>query len=576
MRILFFFFFLFSSLFAETYIGCKPEKRLHETQRPWRSLSEMWPNKNPYPLTIAHPEHHYAINEKISDRVPVIESNGTVWNKRFTIATRENASTFIQNIICGIENEKDRYSWTETIEFICDITFCKVEDTTMVQDTICVNTPASFPFKGHYFITYQGLAVQTLNSSNLCPTSPSGRKEYTIYTDGETGQEQILCPNTCESRGIPNGGNTTCSAGGCNASTDQSGAINPNLMGTSGGIGGGSGGGFGSGAGGSGAGGGGGDFFPDSLSDTSKVTPPDWENTTCNPWDCFCDGWTFIGLTSRGASIYNASTGASGLCPIPMFVEPPAHIVSQCRVDWQNCKFSKTDKDSTVYQEPDTLLTSQDTVYMQSLDDINATLKAIDFNQNNNFTNLKEFMEYNTFNVDFTDLQNTLESLELSADVNVDIPQFEFPDSIYYDYDTESMQDLETFYSESYTLDSLELSEKFNRYADSASYAVEAGFIDSLNLGQFQELTDTLQNLVNPFLSVLPSGNNSSCPSVFSTPKNLELYGGQQVSLDISFICTPKLAGMNVIELSRIILRFIVSIGCFFMILKAVNLIKSE
>jgi uncharacterized membrane protein YgcG len=436
------------------------------------------------------------------------------------------------------------------------------------QDTLCVNIPLSISAqlgtsaRAYYVKNEDGSLTKILNEGNsdrLCSKSiEQGTGETKVINNlvGPDGENYgTFCQGSCESAGLSNGGQISCNTFGCHESNNQSGSINPNDYGAgSGDFGAGTGGGFGSG-GGSGGGDGSG-IIGDSVPpiDTSS-SAPSWSDgcMVLNLQTCTCDGFTYVGSSGNTATVYNHKTGQTGTCGLDFTPE-----VSSCPVDWTTCNFKKSSNDTTNYNIDSMRVDSSgdwEYNYFPILSEINASIKALDYNQNSNAKDMQNF-----FN-NYTGSSFGGGGSGGSWDTTI----LEFPDT---------------------NIDMSNWMDSINDWREQASGLIDAmgvfsldSFVSDTNInydtnevvGEIldvaKSITDSAAYLFNIDFSDL--GGSSNCPAFLSQTRYIELYTGTQVPIDYSYLCTIEIFGKPLFELIRVVLRLLVSLSCAFAIFKA-------
>lgn len=442
-------------------------------------------------------------------------------------------------------------------------------------DTLCVNIPLSISAqlgtsaRAYYVKNEDGSLSKILNDGNadrLCAKSiEQGTGEVNVINNlvGPDGENYgTFCLGSCESAGQSNGGQISCNIFGCHESNDQGGAINPNDYGSQNSdFGAGTGGGFGSG-GGSGGGDGSG-IIGDSIPPQDSIpSAPSWSDgcQVLNLQTCTCDGFTYVGSSNMTATVYNHKTGQSGSCSVEPFPE-----VASCPVDWSTCNFKKTPQDTSSYAF-DSLRTDSlgdwEYNYFPILQEINNSIKALDYNQNSNAKDMQNFFNnYKGTNFEGTPKKDTT----IINITNNDTTIVELPDeSIDFDFIYDSIANWnssinkvkDTLSSFSYFNPEigqdleLDTSGSIGRIISTASTIIDSGKVSfPLNLQSFS--------------------GQSNCPAFMTQSREIKTFVGSSHSFNFSFMCDVRIFGKELFALIRAGLRLLVSISCAWMIFKA-------
>jgi len=440
-----------------------------------------------------------------------------------------------------------------------------------ILDTVCVNIPLSISAqlgtsaRSYYEKSPDGTLKKILNDGNdetLCrKSSDVGTGDITIINNliGPDGTNYgTFCQGSCESVGQSNGGAVTCSGIGCHESHDQTGAINPNNYGGgSGDFGAGTGGGFGSG-GGSGSGSGG--FVGDSLGLDTSETSNSWAGgcNVLNLQTCTCDGFTYVGSSGNTATVYNHSTGQTGTCGLDFMPE-----VATCPVDWTTCTFKKNSNDTTDYKIDSMRVDSSgdwEYNYYPILGEINASIKALDFNQNSNAKDMKNFFEnYKGSNFEGIPKQDTT----IINITNRDTSIIDFPDTTINHGFGDSVANWRQNVSQ--VVDSLESFTFFN--PDTTALEIDtSGAINGI-IGKLTPIIEDGKTLFPLDFSSFSGASN--CPAFLSRGLELKTYVGSSHSFSYGTLCQTRIFGKEIFALIRSVLRLLVSVGCAWVIFKA-------
>lgn len=464
-----------------------------------------------------------------------------------------------------------RYEWRCTSQEEID----SLLNSLTVKDTICLNIPASIAAqlgtgaRAYYEKDEDGNLKKILNAENaadLCRRAIAqgeGEVQWLDNLMGPDGENYgSFCVGSCESQNIDNGGVTSCNEFGCRGTEAE--GVNPNDYtagsGTGGAFGGGTGGGFGSGGGG-GAGGESGAIGDSLYKDTSEV-PVDF-GSGCKIFDpilCNCDDYVYTGNSGGRAHLYNHRTGLTGSCAIDYLPEYPS-----CPVDFNNCSFPKTLND-TNFTPPDSVFF--DTAsgitqlnYFPILNDINSSIKALDFNQNNNAKSMQDFFNNYTGTAFGSNKADTTIINITSKDTTiVNLPE----GSVDYDFIYDSIGGWKSSINK--IRDTLSSFSFFN--PDSSSY-IE---IDtSGSVGRIVTIASSIidSGKINfPFNLQSFSGQNN-CPAFMMQGREIKTYIGSSHSFNYSSVCDVRIFGKELFALIRTALRLLISISCAWIIFKA-------
>lgn len=441
-------------------------------------------------------------------------------------------------------------------------------------DTLCVNIPLSISAqlgtsaRAYYVKNEDGSLTKILNDGNsdrLCSKAiEQGTGETKVINNlvGPNGEDYgTFCQGSCESAGISNGGQISCNTFGCHESNNQSGSINPNdYGGGSGDFGAGTGGGFGSG-GGSGGGSGSG-LIGDSIPPVDTTfSAPSWSDgcMVLNLQTCTCDGFTYVGSSGNSATVYNNKTGQTGVCGLDYTPE-----VSSCPIDWTACNFKKSPNDTANYNADSMRVDSSgdwEYNYFPILNEINASIKAMDFNQNSNARDMQNFFNnYTGSNFEGTSKQDTT----IINITNRDTTIVDFPDTtidLNFIYDSiakwnSNINDLKDtlssfpFFGSDTPNVEIDTAGSLGRIISTASTLIDSGKVAfPLNLHSFS--------------------GQSDCPEFMTQGREIKTFVGSSHSFNYSSVCDVRIFGKPLFALIRTALRLLISISCAWAIFKA-------
>lgn len=440
------------------------------------------------------------------------------------------------------------------------------------KDTICLNIPASISAqlgtgaRAYYEKDEDGNLKKILNAENapdLCSRAIAQGTGETEWLDNLTGPDGenygSFCVGSCESQNISNGGVTSCNEFGCRGTTAE--GVNPNDYtagsGAGGAFGGGSGGGFGSGGGGGADGGESGAIGDSLFRDTSEV-PTDF-GSGCKVFDpilCNCDDYVYTGNSGNRAHLYNHKTGLTGSCAIDYLPEYPS-----CPVDFNNCSFPKTLNDTNFTPPDSTFFDTTSGItqlnYFPILNDINSSIKALDYNQNNNAKSMQDFFN----NYTGTNFGSGSGGENGGADTTI----IQFPDT---SVNTSNWADSALSWKEKTNLLTTEM-DKFSldSLVSDTGFTLDTATVITEILDVASSITDSAGHLFNIDFGDL--GGSSNCPAFLTQTRYIEVYTGIRKEIDFSFLCTINIFGKPLFELIRVVARLMVSVTCAWAIFKA-------